>query len=149
MIDLDAAEECALAMAQAAIDKAIRESGITRRAVATEMDRAPAFLRKIMAGDHDLTVKTLARAVAACGFEIRFGVERRDLATAESPGPLPAVPSLYVWKCPVCHRKWRDRDTKTVQAQNGPAKACGDCGTYLAPTEPSISALAAWPSGRT
>jgi hypothetical protein len=29
-----------------------------------------------MSGDHNLTVKTMARVLAACGYEVRFGIEQ-------------------------------------------------------------------------
>ena len=70
--DLERAEELALALAQSTIQNAIDESGIPRAEVARRMGRSRSFVTRIMSGSHNLTVKTLARVVGACGQEIRF-----------------------------------------------------------------------------
>lgn len=73
--DLDILEEAALAMAQATLQNAIDRSGISRAELARRLNRPRSFISKMLTGTHNLTVKTMARALAACGQEVRFGSE--------------------------------------------------------------------------
>ena len=70
--DIEVLEEAALAMAQSVIQNAIDESGVTRAEMARRMDRDRSFVSRMLSGSHNLTVKTMARSLAACGFEVRF-----------------------------------------------------------------------------
>ncbi len=70
--DIEVLEEAALAMAQSVIQNAIGESGITRAEVARRMERDRSIISRMLSGSHNLTVKTMARSLAACGFEVRF-----------------------------------------------------------------------------
>jgi len=76
-IDFDVLEESALAMAQATMYKAMKESGIKKADLARGMNRPRSFITRMLTGSHNLTVKTFARAMAACGFELRF--EKRPI----------------------------------------------------------------------
>ena len=71
-IDHEILEESALAMAQSAIQNAINQAGISRADLARKMGRPRSFISLMLSGSHNLTVKTMSRALAACGFEIRF-----------------------------------------------------------------------------
>lgn len=71
-IDPEVLEEAALAMAQFTIQKAMDQTGTTRADLARRMERNRSFISRIMSGSHNLTIKTMARALAACGFEVRF-----------------------------------------------------------------------------
>ncbi len=71
-IELDIVEESALARAQSTIQNAINRSGISRSEMARRMRRNRSFVSRMLAGEHNLTVKTMARSMAVCGFEIRF-----------------------------------------------------------------------------
>ena len=73
--DFDILEEAALAMAQATIQNAINRSGISRAELARRLDRPRSFVSRLLSGDHNLTLKTMARALLACGCEVRFGCE--------------------------------------------------------------------------
>ena len=92
--DLDILEEAALAMAQATIQNAITRSGISRAELARRLNRSRSFVSRMLSGDHNLTIKTMARALAACGSEVRFGSE-----------PL--------------HRSWSRRDNPFVVIEGG------------------------------
>jgi len=70
--DLEIVEESALAMAQSTIQNAMNRSGISRSEMARRMDCHRSFVSRMMTGDHNLTIKTMARSLAVCGFEIRF-----------------------------------------------------------------------------
>jgi transcriptional regulator with XRE-family HTH domain len=70
---LEILQEGALALAQATIQKAIDDAGLSRAELAKRMDRPRSFISKIMRGDHNLTIKTYALVLAACGFEAEFG----------------------------------------------------------------------------
>lgn len=71
-IDDEILEESALAGAQAAIQNVMDRSGLKKADVARKMGRPASFISRMLRGGHNLTVKTLARALAACGFEVRF-----------------------------------------------------------------------------
>lgn len=71
-IDVEVIEESALAFAQATIQNAMDESGVSRAEMARRMGRNRAFISRILSGSHNLTVRTMAKAMAACGFEIQF-----------------------------------------------------------------------------
>jgi hypothetical protein len=71
-VDIDVLEESALAMAQSTIQKAINESGVSRSDLARRMQCHRSFVSRMLTGSHNLTVKTMARSLAACGFEVRF-----------------------------------------------------------------------------
>jgi transcriptional regulator with XRE-family HTH domain len=71
-IDVGVLEESALAMAQSTIQFAINESGLSRADLARRMQCDRSFVSRMLSGNHNLTVKTMARSLAACGFEVRF-----------------------------------------------------------------------------
>src|SRR5207237_7652257 len=67
--DTELIEETALAMAQGTIQNAITAAQIKRADLAAQMGRPRSFVSRMLKGDHNLTIKTFARALAACGFE--------------------------------------------------------------------------------
>lgn len=71
-VDVEVLEESALAMAQSTIQNAIDEAQISRAELARKMGRPRSFVSLMLKGTHNLTIKTMSRALAACGFEIRF-----------------------------------------------------------------------------
>jgi DNA-binding phage protein len=71
-IDMEVLEESALAMAQATIQNAINDVSISRADLARKMNCNRSFVSKMLSGSHNLTVKTMSRALSACGFEVRF-----------------------------------------------------------------------------
>ena len=70
LADVERLEEKALAVAQAAIAGAMRDAGLSQADLARNMSRPRSFITKMLRGEHNLTIRTLARALAACGFEI-------------------------------------------------------------------------------
>lgn len=70
--DIEVLEELALAMAQATIQNAIDKAGVSKSEIARRMNCDRSFVSRILSGNHNLTVKTMARSLAACGFEVRF-----------------------------------------------------------------------------
>ncbi|MGO4882190.1 MAG: helix-turn-helix domain-containing protein [Bryobacteraceae bacterium] len=71
-VDLDLVEESALAAAQSTIQNAVSKTGISRAEMARRMGRDRSFVSRILNGSHNLTIKTMARSLAVCGFEVRF-----------------------------------------------------------------------------
>jgi transcriptional regulator with XRE-family HTH domain len=71
-IDYEILEESALAMAQSTIQGAINDSGLSKADMARRMCCNRSVVSRILNGHHNLTVKTMARALAACGSEVRF-----------------------------------------------------------------------------
>ncbi len=71
-IDFDVLEESALAMAQSVLQKAINEAQISQSDLARRMRCNRSVVSRMLRGNHNLTIGTMARALAACGSEIRF-----------------------------------------------------------------------------
>ena len=65
-------QEGALAQAQATMQRAFDASGLTKKQLASRMNRPVTFVTRMLEGDHNLTVKTFAVALAACDLEVRF-----------------------------------------------------------------------------
>jgi len=72
-VDYRIVQETALAMAQATIQNALNRSGLKRSDLAEKMGRPRSFISRMLRGNHNLTIKTFALALAACGFEPSFG----------------------------------------------------------------------------
>ncbi len=77
-------EESTIARAQSTICNAMDSAGITRAELARRMGRSRAFVTQILRGSHGLTVRTLARALFACGVVLEFNLLPLA-AGAESP----------------------------------------------------------------
>ena len=71
-VDIGVLEESALAMAQATIQNVMDESGVSKAELARRMQRDRSFVTRMLTGSHNLTVKTMAKSLAVCGFEVRF-----------------------------------------------------------------------------
>jgi transcriptional regulator with XRE-family HTH domain len=71
-IDAEVLEESALAIAQSTIQNAINQANISRADLARNMKCSRSFVSRMLSGSHNLTIKTMARALAACGLEVRF-----------------------------------------------------------------------------
>ena len=85
-VDLEVLQESALAMAQATLQNAMDASGLTRSELADRMSRPRSYLSRMMSGSHNLTIKTFARALAACGFEAKFEFTPIQWGWAQSTG---------------------------------------------------------------
>jgi transcriptional regulator with XRE-family HTH domain len=72
-VDFLVVQETALAMAQATIQNVLNESGLKRSELAERMGKPRSFISRMLRGSHNLTIKTFALALAACGFEPNFG----------------------------------------------------------------------------
>jgi len=105
-VDFLVVQETALAMAQATIQNVLNESGLKRSELADRMGRPRSFISRMLRGSHNLTIKTFALALAACGFEPNFGYLRLqwgsmagepvpiELVSEPVPIELPSLPSL-------------------------------------------------------
>jgi len=69
-IDLEVVEESALAIAQSTMQSAMDDAGLSRSDVSGRLGKHRSFITRILGGQHNLTIKTLARFLAACGLEI-------------------------------------------------------------------------------
>lgn len=65
-------EESTLARAQSFIQQAICDARISRSELARKMSCPRSFVTRMMGGSHNLTVRTMTRALLACGYEIEF-----------------------------------------------------------------------------
>jgi transcriptional regulator with XRE-family HTH domain len=86
-LDLDIIEESALALAQSTIQNAITKSGLSRAEMARRMKRNRSLVSRLLNGSHNLTVKTMARSMAVCGFEVRFEPVVLEWNWAALPAP--------------------------------------------------------------
>jgi len=71
-IDVEVLEESALAMAQSTIQNAMDEARVSKADLADRMECHRSLVTRMLSGSHNLTVRTMSRALAACGYEIRF-----------------------------------------------------------------------------
>jgi hypothetical protein len=85
--DIEVLEESALAMAQSTIQNAINESGLNRAELARRMQCDRSLVSRMLTGGHNLTIKTMARSMAACGFEVRFQPVRIEWNWVDEPAP--------------------------------------------------------------
>ena len=65
-------EESAFARAQAIIQEAIDQTDLSMAEVSREMGRNRSFVARMLSSDHNLTIKTMTRALAVCGFEVQY-----------------------------------------------------------------------------
>lgn len=71
--DMEVLEESALAMAQATIQNAMDEADLSKADLARRIERSRSYVTRILSGNHNLTVRTMAKALLACGYEPTFG----------------------------------------------------------------------------
>jgi len=71
-VDVEVLEESALAMAQSTIQNAMDEAQISRADLAYKMGCHRSLVTRMLSGSHNLTIRTMSRALAACGSEVRF-----------------------------------------------------------------------------
>ena len=71
-------EENAIALANALMLGALHEAGMRRTDLARALGVSRPFVTKLLQGDHNLTVRAMARILAACGFELRFSRVKAD-----------------------------------------------------------------------
>ena len=71
-IDRDVLAESALAGAQAVLQNAINAAEISRAELARQMGCSLPFVTRMLTGDHNMTVRTFARGLIACGVEPVF-----------------------------------------------------------------------------
>lgn len=72
-VDLDVLQEAALSMAQSTIQNAMDQTGLKPGQLAKRMGRHKSFVSRMLGGRHNLTVKTFALALGACGLRPQFG----------------------------------------------------------------------------
>ncbi len=72
--DSEILEESALCMAQATIQNAITKSNLSRAELARRLGTSRAYVSKMLnsEGGNNLTIKTMARILLCCGYEMRF-----------------------------------------------------------------------------
>src|SRR5438034_9718047 len=94
-VDLDTLEESALAMAQATIQNAMDERGLKPSVLAAKMGRKRPYVSRMLRGDHNMTIKTFARALAACGYRAKldYGPLVWGWVSEEPPKTVDSVPA--------------------------------------------------------
>ncbi len=89
-VDYEILEGTAIGMAQLTIQKALNKSTLKGRSdLARKMGTSRSFITRMLSGGHNLTIKTFALALAACGFEPTFGFQPIQWGfMAEEPIPI-------------------------------------------------------------
>lgn len=72
-VDLDILQESALAIAQSTIQNAMDARGLKPSELAAKMGRKRPFVSRMLRSNHNMTIKTFALAIGACGFRVKFG----------------------------------------------------------------------------
>lgn len=71
-VDIGVLEEAALARAQSTIQNVMDEAKVSQADLARKMQCNRSFISRMLSGSHNLTIKTMARSLASCGYEVRF-----------------------------------------------------------------------------
>ena len=71
-VDIGVLEEAALARAQSTIQNVMDEAKVSQADLARRMHCNRSFISRMLSGSHNLTIKTMARSLASCGYEVRF-----------------------------------------------------------------------------
>lgn len=112
--DFEILTESALALAQSTIQNAMDKADLSKADLARKMAHPRSYISRILSGSHNLTVKTMARALLACGYEIEFGMKPIEWHWVREPQPVicntvpsvqegtlvPAVGGLLAVGCP-------------------------------------------------
>lgn len=94
--DFEVLTESALALAQSTIQNAMDQADLSKADLARKMERPRSYVTRILSGSHNLTVKTMAKALLACGYEIEFGLTPIKWNWVREPQPVicHTVPAL-------------------------------------------------------
>jgi len=66
------------------IDKAIKDLGLTRKEVAVKLATSPAWVTKVLRGDVNLTIESMAKLCDAVGYELEFKICDRNVVRRET-----------------------------------------------------------------
>lgn len=83
--DPDLLSELALAVTQSRMDRALTDSRMSEEDVSTALGKD---VRRLLSSNCDLTVKTLGRFLAVCGFKFDVNIRRIPEMAALSAAPL-------------------------------------------------------------
>ncbi len=61
-----------------ALDRMLRQRGMTRTAMASALDSSPAYITKVMRGDANLTIETMAKLALAVGGRVHVHISDAD-----------------------------------------------------------------------
>jgi hypothetical protein len=95
-VDLDVLQESALAIAQATIQNAMDESGLKPSTLAEKMGRKRPFVSRMLRGNYNMTIKTFALALGACGYRVKLGygpLVWRWMSDTPVTAPVTSVPA--------------------------------------------------------
>jgi transcriptional regulator with XRE-family HTH domain len=99
-VDVDVIVESSLAMAQATIQKAMKEGNVRNADLAERLGRPRSFISKMLSGSHNLTVKTLARALAVCGYELTWQYQSIQWGWVKEPVVIHSVEEIETGAAP-------------------------------------------------
>lgn len=61
-----------------ALDRMLRQRGMTRSAMASALDSTPAYITKVMRGDTNLTIETMAKLALSVGGRVHIHISDAD-----------------------------------------------------------------------
>lgn len=61
-----------------ALDRMLRQSGMSRSAMATALRSSPAYITKVLRGDTNLTIETMAKLAMAVGSRVHIHISEID-----------------------------------------------------------------------
>jgi len=93
--EIELLQETAVAMAQATIQNAINERKISKSELAKRMGRQRSLVTRMMRGDYNITIKTYALALAACGYHAKFGYAPVTWRWSAAPTPKPQMTNKH------------------------------------------------------
>ena len=70
-----------------AIDGAIRELGLSRKQVAELLKTSPAWVTKVLRGDVNLTIESMAKLCDAVGHELQIGIVKKNAVPLGGTAP--------------------------------------------------------------
>ncbi|MBC7857653.1 MAG: XRE family transcriptional regulator [Burkholderiaceae bacterium] len=75
-IPVDEAESIKLDFA-ANLDRAIRSQNLARKDVAARLDASPAWVTKVLRGDINLTIESMAKLASSVGYDLNISITKK------------------------------------------------------------------------
>jgi len=94
-VDLDVLQESAPPTAQSTVQNAMDEAGLKPAQLAKNMGQHRSFVSRMLNSRQNLTIKTLALALAGCGFRVHFSYKPLRSGWSVETAPSPPIRNQY------------------------------------------------------
>lgn len=71
-------EKSTLAEVQGVLNRAMRQANLSRSKLAVKMGKSPSRVTSMLDYNRSLTIRSIARTLAACGYKVKFNLEKID-----------------------------------------------------------------------